>query len=141
MTLVIINFFAGHHRRRHLARDQTGGLRLGPGGQEVAADQPGEGQQDGVVVQAGRHGSGDQHQKGSAGKLKVVGPRRGDAIDGREDDVRPEAEGDGVADVRRVEEAGHAQEVHGVASGNGLLQVQVQLKTFISSAKIIITKT
>ena len=81
-----------------------------------------------MVVEAGRHRSRDQHEEGSAGELEVVRPGRRDEVDGGEDDVRSEAEGDGAADVRGAEEAGHAQEVHGVASGNGLLEVQVQLK-------------
>ena len=39
----------------------------------------------------------------------------------------PEAERDGVADVRRAEETRCIAEVHGRSSRNGLLEVQVQL--------------
>jgi hypothetical protein len=42
--------------------------------------------------------------------------------------VRPASEGDGSADERRAEEAGHAQEVHVAAPGDGFLQGQVFLK-------------
>jgi len=48
-------------------------------------------------------------------------------VEGGEDGVRPKAEGDGFADVRRAEKAGHAQAVHVGPSGNGLFEVQVHL--------------
>ena len=83
-----------------------------------------------MVEPAGRHRPGNQHQEGPAGELEAVGPGRGDSVDGREDDVRPEAEGDGAADLRRAEEAGHAPEVHVRSPGDGLFEMQIQLNSF-----------
>ena len=57
--------------------------------------------------------------------VKSVPPGWRDSIDGWEDDVRPETERDGSSHVGGTEEAGHAQEVHGVASGNGLFKMQI----------------
>ncbi len=85
----------------------------------------GEGEQDGVVEQAGAERPGDQHQEGEPGDVQAVRPGRRHALHGREDDVRPEAEGDGQADLGRAEEGGYSEEVHGRSSRDGLLQVQV----------------
>ncbi len=77
---------------------------------------------------AGTERPGDQHEESESGEFEAVGSGRRDALNGREDDVRPEAEGDGEADLRRAEKRGHTQELHEEPSGNGLFKVQIQLE-------------
>lgn len=85
--------------------------------------EPREDQHDGVVVLCGARWAGNQHEEGVSGEFQAVRSWRWDAQHGREDDVRPEAEGDGQADLRRAEEAGHVAEVHAAASRDGLQQM------------------
>ncbi len=88
-----------------------------------AARSLGEGEQDGVVEQAGHGRPGDQHEEGEPGDVEAVRPGRRHALHGREDDVRSATERDGLAHLRRAEETGHSKEVHERSSRDGLLQV------------------
>lgn len=54
----------------------------------------------------------DKHQEGTAREQQVGRARSRDQTNGREDDVRPKAEGCGPAHCRRAKQAGHAEEVH-----------------------------
>ncbi len=105
---------------------------MDPGGQDDGAAEPGEGEPVGVVVEAGDLRPRDRHEQDQARDVEAVGPRRRDEVDGREDDVRPEAEGTGPAHLRRTAEAGRAQEVHGRPSRDRLLQMQVRLTGWVA---------
>ena len=73
-----------------------------------------------MVESIGDNRSRTKYQEGAAGEQQVEWLGRGDEGDGGEDDVRPEAEGDGQAHQRRAEEAGHDEEVHGRPPRDGL---------------------
>ena len=71
---------------------------------------------DAAVVGLRREGSPvHRHEEGDAGELEAERLGRRDASDGGEDDVRPAAKDAGQAHVRRDEEAGHDEAVHGRA--------------------------
>lgn len=86
-----------------------------------------ENQSDVVVGQAHLHGLTDFHTQDQPGTFEAVRLGRRDSFIGREDDVRPEAEGARLAQQRRSKEAGRAGQVHEGASGDGLLQGEIQL--------------
>jgi len=73
---------------------------------------------------------------GRARELEALRPRRRDAHDRREDDVRPAPEGGGAPDRRRAGEAGHAQEVYGAAPRDGLLEGEDQLRRSVRSCEL-----
>jgi len=78
-----------------------------------------------VVEPASEDRPRDQHTEGAAGQEQPLRPGWGDTRHGGEDDVRPEAEGDGPAYQRGPEEAGHHEHVHEESPRDGFLQVQV----------------
>lgn len=116
-----------HHWRAAARRGEETGLGVDHREQHDRADVR-EAEPDVVVGPTGQGRSADLHQEDQSGAVQAVGPDRRDARPGREDDVRPAPEGDGPADQRGPEEAGRDEEVHAAASGDGLQQVQIQLK-------------
>ena len=92
------------------------------------------GKPNGMVEPVGDIWPWTEHQEGSAREQQVEWLGWGDERDGGEDDVRPEAEGDGEAHQRRAEETGHDEEVHGRSPWDGLQQVQIQLNQGITES-------
>ena len=114
-------------RGRLVRRRPDRRLLLDDGGQDDGAGDVPEEERHGVVGLRREGSPVHRHEEGDAGELEAERLGRRDASDGGEDDVRPTAKDAGQAHVRRDEEAGHDEAVHGRAPGDGLLPVQVQL--------------
>lgn len=94
-----------NHRWRVLQSRDRGRQLLDARGRRGRAVPP-EGQPHGVVEVRHQRRPGDQHTEGAAGEQQAGRPGRRDAADRRENDVRPAAEGDGVAHRGGAAEAG-----------------------------------
>ena len=66
---------------------------------------------------------------GAAWDVQPGGPRRGDARDGGEDDVRPKTKANGTSHVWRNTETGNSKEIYGTTPGNGFLKCKDWIKT------------
>jgi len=77
----------------------------------------------------------DRHQQDRAGEQQARRLGRGDTGYGGENDVRPAAERDGIAEQRRAEEDGYVEEVPGAAPGDGLLAGKDGIDDFTRSGR------